>query len=70
MRGMLSEAKSRRSERGRGTRPTDARTGFEVLMEATKYCSLGQLTDAMFEVGGNTAAICNAAYAELSEVQP
>ncbi|MBS1499348.1 MAG: methylmalonyl-CoA mutase [Bacteroidetes bacterium] len=25
---------------------------FEVLMEATKYCSLGQLTDAMFEVGG------------------
>jgi len=25
---------------------------FEVLMEATKYCSLGQLTAAMFEVGG------------------
>ncbi len=25
---------------------------FAVLMEATKYCSLGQLTDAMFEVGG------------------
>ena len=25
---------------------------FEVLMEATKYCSLGQLTTAMFEVGG------------------
>ena len=25
---------------------------FEMLMEATKYCSLGQLTDAMFEVGG------------------
>jgi methylmalonyl-CoA mutase len=23
-----------------------------VLMEACKYCSLGQLTDAMFEVGG------------------
>jgi methylmalonyl-CoA mutase len=23
-----------------------------VLMEATKYCSLGQLTQAMFEVGG------------------
>lgn len=22
------------------------------LMEATKYCSLGQLTQAMFEVGG------------------
>jgi len=25
---------------------------FEALMEATKYCSLGQITDAMFEVGG------------------
>ena len=25
---------------------------FAVLMEATKYCSLGQLTAAMFEVGG------------------
>lgn len=43
---MLSNAKSRRSDHGRGTRPTDARAGFEVLMEATKYCSLGQLTAA------------------------
>jgi len=25
---------------------------FSVLMEATKVCSLGQLTAAMFEVGG------------------
>ena len=25
---------------------------FAALMEATKYCSLGQITDAMFEVGG------------------
>src|SRR5690606_7279706 len=25
---------------------------FESLMEATKYCSLGQITNAMFEVGG------------------
>ncbi|MFZ9044582.1 MAG: methylmalonyl-CoA mutase family protein [Cyclobacteriaceae bacterium] len=25
---------------------------FEALMEATKYCSLGQITHAMFEVGG------------------
>ncbi len=25
---------------------------FEVLMSATKYCSLGQLTQSMFEVGG------------------
>lgn len=25
---------------------------FDNLMEATKYCSLGQITDALFEVGG------------------
>src|SRR5690625_3497999 len=25
---------------------------FEQLMEATKYCSLGQITEALFEVGG------------------
>mgnify|MGYP006154409897 CR=1 FL=1 len=25
---------------------------FERLMEATKYCSLGQITAALFEVGG------------------
>jgi methylmalonyl-CoA mutase len=25
---------------------------FAALMEATKFCSLGQITDAMFEVGG------------------
>ena len=25
---------------------------FEELMEATKYCSLGQITHALFEVGG------------------
>jgi methylmalonyl-CoA mutase len=25
---------------------------FEALMEAGKYCSLGQITDALFEVGG------------------
>jgi len=25
---------------------------FEELMEATKYCSLGQITRALFEVGG------------------
>ena len=25
---------------------------FNVLMEATKYCSLGQITNALFEVGG------------------
>lgn len=52
MRSMLSEAKSRHSDRSRGTRRTDTRAGFAVLMKATKYCSLGQLTAAMFEVGG------------------
>ena len=25
---------------------------FESLMEAAKYCSLGQITSALFEVGG------------------
>ena len=25
---------------------------FEVLMDAVRYCSLGQITDALFEVGG------------------
>jgi methylmalonyl-CoA mutase len=52
MHGMLNEVKSRRTDRSRGTRRTDGRTGFAVLLEACKYCSLGQLTAAMFEVGG------------------
>lgn len=30
----------------------DGENGFEALMEAVRYCSLGQLTDAFFEVGG------------------
>ena len=25
---------------------------FEVLMEATKHCSLGQITQSLFDVGG------------------
>jgi len=25
---------------------------FEILMEVTKYCSLGQITNALFAVGG------------------
>lgn len=28
------------------------RNGFEALMEAVRYCSLGQITQALFEVGG------------------
>lgn len=31
---------------------SDGGNGFEALMEAVKVCSLGQLTDAFFEVGG------------------
>ena len=31
---------------------------FEHLMEASKYCSLGQITSALFEVGGSTEEIC------------
>ena len=30
----------------------DGENGFEALMEAVRVCSLGQLTDAFFEVGG------------------
>lgn len=30
----------------------DGGNGFEALMHAVRYCSLGQLTDAFFEVGG------------------
>ena len=25
---------------------------FEILMEAVKYCSLGEITDALYLVGG------------------
>lgn len=31
---------------------TDGGNGFEALMQAVRHCSLGQLTDAFFEVGG------------------
>ncbi|MBT4491912.1 MAG: methylmalonyl-CoA mutase, partial [Gammaproteobacteria bacterium] len=31
---------------------TSGENGFEALMDAVRYCSLGQLTDAFFEVGG------------------
>jgi isobutyryl-CoA mutase len=30
----------------------DDRNVFEVLMEAVRYCSLGQITNSLFEVGG------------------
>ena len=31
---------------------SEGNNGFEALMEAVRYCSLGQITDAFFEVGG------------------
>ncbi|RMG24603.1 MAG: methylmalonyl-CoA mutase [Bacteroidetes bacterium] len=34
------------------TAATHHQNVFEVLMDAVKYCSLGQITHAMFEVGG------------------
>jgi methylmalonyl-CoA mutase len=30
----------------------DGENTFAVLMDAVKYCSLGQITEALFEVGG------------------
>jgi len=30
----------------------EERNVFEVLMEAVRCCSLGQITQALFEVGG------------------
>ena len=30
----------------------DNRNVFEVLMDAVRVCSLGQITDALFQVGG------------------
>ena len=30
----------------------DGRNVFEVLMDAVRVCSLGQITGALFEVGG------------------
>jgi methylmalonyl-CoA mutase len=34
------------------TAVTEGDNGFEALMEAVRHCSLGQLTDTFFEVGG------------------
>ena len=31
---------------------------FEVLMDAVRCCSLGQITNALFEVGGSTGGQC------------
>ncbi len=31
---------------------------FAVLMDAVRVCSLGQITNALFEVGGSTGETC------------
>lgn len=37
----------------------DNQSLFEVLVDAVRVCSLGQTTNALFEVGGSTAATCS-----------
>jgi methylmalonyl-CoA mutase len=32
---------------------------FAELVDAVRYCSLGQITDTFFEVGGNIDGVCN-----------
>jgi len=55
---MLNELKKGNAEKGRESLLRLQRVAinnqniFERLMEATKYCSLGQITSALFEVGG------------------
>ncbi|OGA31686.1 MAG: hypothetical protein A3G80_09170 [Betaproteobacteria bacterium RIFCSPLOWO2_12_FULL_62_13b] len=36
---------------------------FEVLVDAVRCCSLGQITNALFEVGGSTEGACSPAFA-------
>ena len=36
----------------------DNQNVFEVLVEAVRCCSLGQITNALFEVGGSTGGVC------------
>jgi methylmalonyl-CoA mutase len=32
---------------------------FEVLVDVVRCCSLGQITNALFEAGGSTGGICS-----------
>ena len=54
----LADFQARHSEKSDATLTmvkntiSDNGNGFEALMEAVRYCSLGQLTEAFFEVGG------------------
>ena len=48
----VNSDKSRHALERVKTAATQNQNIFEELMEATKYCSLGQITDALFQVGG------------------
>ncbi|MGB2469211.1 MAG: methylmalonyl-CoA mutase family protein, partial [Flavobacteriales bacterium] len=48
----MAEGTSSEALKRMQTAATSGENMFDVLMEATKNCSLGQLTDAMFDVGG------------------
>lgn len=37
----------------------DNQNVFEVLVDAVRVCSLGQITNALFEVRGSTGGVCN-----------
>ena len=41
----------------------DKQNVFEVLVDALRVFLLGQITNALFEVGGSTAGACNLAFA-------
>ena len=36
----------------------DNKNVFEVLMDAARVCSLGQITNALLEVAGSISAVC------------
>jgi isobutyryl-CoA mutase len=46
------EAESKATLENLKSAATQNKNIFEALMEATKYCSIGQITNALFEVGG------------------
>jgi hypothetical protein len=41
----------------------DNQNVFEVLVDAVRCCSLGQITNALFDVGGSIGGACSAAFA-------
>jgi methylmalonyl-CoA mutase len=43
----------------------DNQNVFEVLVDAVRWCSLGQITNALFEVGGSIGGVCSFAALDL-----